>query len=70
MIMPRIGPTDLNAIERSPTSPSSLTNKISEVLGNSLAARAKVESYNWETGEYRVVLQGTLDLEETKFQKP
>ena len=65
--MPRIGPTDLNAVERSPTSPSALTNRLSEVLSNSIAAKAKVESYNWETGEYRVVLQGTLDLEDSGY---
>ncbi len=68
--MPRIGPTDLSAIERSPASPGSLTQGLSEVLRSSVAIKAKVESVNWETGEYRVVLQGTLDLEETKFEKP
>jgi hypothetical protein len=56
MIMPRIGPTDLSAIERAPTSPAALTNGIWEVLSSSVAARAKVESYNYDTGEYRVVL--------------
>ena len=65
--MARISAKDLNAIERSPTSPSALSNGLGEVLGSSIAARAKVESYNWETGEYRIVLQGTLDLEATKY---
>ncbi|MBI4364331.1 MAG: hypothetical protein HY568_02785 [Candidatus Latescibacteria bacterium] len=68
--MPRIGPTDLTAIERTPTSPAALTQGLSHVLASSLAIKAKVESCNWETGEYRVVLQGTLDMEETKFEKP
>ena len=68
--MARIGPTDLNAIERSPLSPGALSRGLTEVLNNSMAARAKVESYNWETGQYRVVLQGTLDLVATKFQNP
>jgi hypothetical protein len=68
--MPRFQPTDLNAIERTPTSPAALTQGIWEVLSNSLATKAKVDSYNWETGEYRVVLQGTLDLESSKFEKP
>lgn len=68
--MPRIGPSDLNAIERAPTSPAALSNGLREVISNSMVAKAKVESYNWETGEYRVVLQGTLDMEETKFHKP
>ena len=68
--MPRISPADLTAIERTPTSPAALTNGVGELLSNSISAKAKVDSYNWETGEYRVVLHGTLDLEETKFHNP
>jgi len=68
--MPKIQPTDLSAIERAPTSPAALTQGIWEVLSNSVATKAKVDSFNWETGEYRVVLQGTLDLEDSKFEKP
>ena len=68
--MPRFQPTDLSAIERIPTSPAALTQGIWEVLSNSVVSKAKVDSYNWETGEYRVVLQGTLDLEDSKFEKP
>jgi hypothetical protein len=70
MAMPRISPTDLSAIERTPASPASLTRGVAELLGNSVTAKATVDAYNWETGEYRVVLQGTLDLEETKFDNP
>ncbi len=68
MTMPRIGLETLGTIERVPTSPAALSGGLWEVLSSSVAARAKVESYNYDTGEYRVVLQGTLDLEETKFQ--
>ena len=68
--MPRISPADLPAIERTPTSPAALTYGVGELLGNSVSVKAKVDSYNWETGEYRVVLHGTLDLEETKFSNP
>ena len=68
--MPRISPTDLTAIERTPASPASLTRGVGELLGNSVTAKAKVDAYNWETGEYRVILLGTLDMEETKFDKP
>ena len=68
--MPRISPADLSAIERTPASPASLTRGVGELLGNSVTAKAKVDAYNWETGEYRIVLQGTLDLEETKFGNP
>ena len=68
MAMPRIGPTDLGAIERTPSSPAALTHGIWEALSNSVTAKVKVDSVNRETGEYRVVLHGTLDLEETKFE--
>ena len=70
MDMPKIRVTDLNAIERVPTSPASLTHGVWEVLSHSVAVRAKVDSYNYDTGEYRIVLQGTLDQEATKFEKP
>ena len=67
--MPRFRIYDLNTIERSPTSPASLRSKISEMIMSSVNARAKVEVINPETGEYRIVLQGTLDKEETKFDE-
>ena len=52
---------DIHTVEKSPTSPSRLQWKISEVLFNSTACRCKVETVNPTTGEYRIVLQGTLD---------
>ena len=66
--MPKVQPTDLSAIERVPVSPAALSQGLWEVLRNSVATKAKVDSFNWETGEYRVILQGTLDLNETKFE--
>ena len=69
MEMPKIQPTDLNVLERAPASPAALTHALWEVLHNSVASKAKVDSYNLETGEYRVVLQGTLDLGDEKFEK-
>ena len=60
---------DVNTIERSPTSPSSLRSKLSEMIMSSVNARAKVELINPETGEYRIVLHGTLDKEDTKFDE-
>ena len=66
--MPKVQPTDLSAIERAPVSPAALSQGLWEVLRNSVATKAKVDSFNWETGEYRVILQGTLDLSETKFE--
>jgi len=67
--MPRFRIHDVNSIERSPTSPSSLRSKLSEMIMSSVNARAKVELINPETGEYRIVLQGTLDKEDTKFDE-
>jgi hypothetical protein len=39
------------------------------MLYNSTVARVKVEVVNPDTGEYRVVLQGTLDREESKWDE-
>ncbi len=60
---------DLQHIEHSPTSPASLRAKIAAMVANSTACKARVEAVNSETGEYRLVLQGTLDKEETKFEE-
>ena len=61
--MPRMVPESLNAIERTPASPSALSTGLWDVLSHSISSRVKVEGFNLETGEYRIVLQGTLDLE-------
>ncbi len=55
---------DFRAIEKVPNSPSFLQNKISDLVYCSVYARCKVDSFNPETGEYRVVIQGTLDWTE------
>jgi hypothetical protein len=68
--MPRVDPNALSAIERTQMSPKALSTGIWDVVSHSISTRAKVEGFNAETGEYRVVLQGTLDLDETSKQKP
>lgn len=68
--MPRMDPKALSAIERTPASPTALSTGLWDVLSHSISTRAKVEGMNVETGEYRIVLQGTLDLDETSTQKP
>ena len=68
--MPRMDPNSLSAIERTPASPSALSTGLWDVLSHSISTRAKVEGYNFETGEYRIVLQGTLDLDEASTKKP
>ena len=58
---------DLKTLEMTPTSPGAIRTKVGEMIVNSSVCRAKVESINPETGEYRIVLQGTLDKQETRF---
>ncbi len=71
MTMPGIRPEDLRNIERIPTSPGALSRGLWGVLSNSVAAKVRVDSCNWETGEYRIVLNGTLDTVETgSFETP
>jgi hypothetical protein len=60
---------DINSIEKVPTSPANLRNKVTEMLYNSTVARVKVEVVNPDTGEYRVILQGTLDRDESKWDE-
>jgi len=67
--MSRFHITDLRSLEIVPASPASLRTKVSEMILNSTSARAKVEAMNPETGEYRVVLTGTLDKSETKWEE-
>jgi hypothetical protein len=62
--MPRFRLQDLPTLESSPTSPATLRAKIGELIIHSMNAAAQVEMIDRETGEYRVVLQGTLDLED------
>jgi hypothetical protein len=64
--MPRFHVNDLRSIENAPTSPENLRRKIGDMILSSTVARARVETLNPETGEYRVVLQGTLDKEEVR----
>ncbi len=59
---------DIRTLESAPTSPGSMKAKVGEMIINSTVCRAKVESINPETGEYRIVLQGSLDKEETRFE--
>ena len=58
---------DLKSLEMAPTSPGTMKSKVGEMIVNSTVCRAKVESINPETGEYRIVLQGSLDREDSRF---
>lgn len=67
--MPRFRIQDLHTLENAPTSAGSLRSKVGEMIVNSTNFRAKVDSLNPETWEYRIVLEGTLDKEDTKFEE-
>ncbi|HYS06783.1 MAG TPA: hypothetical protein VEW47_16505 [Candidatus Dormibacteraeota bacterium] len=62
--MQRFRLSDLPTLEASPTSPATLRTKIGELIIHSVSAAAQVEMVDRESGEYRVVLQGMLDLED------
>jgi len=53
---------DIHCVEKTPASPGYIQNQISSLVFNSTACRCKVETINPTTGEYRIVLQGTLDV--------
>ncbi len=59
---------DIKALEATPTSPGVMRSKVGELVVNSTVCRAKVEVINPDTGEYRIVLQGSLDKEGSKFE--
>ncbi|MGH9867812.1 MAG: hypothetical protein ACREAA_06575 [Candidatus Polarisedimenticolia bacterium] len=67
--MARFRIQDVRTIESSPTAPGTLRAKIGEMLFSSINATAKVEGFNLDTGEYRIILQGTLDKEDSKFDE-
>ena len=58
---------DFRTLEKCPTSPSHMQVGISSLVFSSVNTKAKVEICNQETGEYRIVLQGTLDMDNTAF---
>lgn len=58
---------DFRMLEKCPTSPKALQVGISGLVFSSVNTRAKVETCNPETGEYRIVLQGTLDMDAPNY---
>ena len=65
--MPKFRYQDMHYLENTPTSPGTISHKMGELFANSTVCRAKVESINSDTGEYRIIFHGTLDNEESKF---
>lgn len=68
--MTRFRLEDFPLLENAPTSAAGLRNKLGEMLISSTSARVRIESVNPQTGEYRIVLQGTLDVERPPFERP
>jgi hypothetical protein len=66
--MARFQVTHFPLLEKAPTSAAALRTKLSEMLISSTSARLKVESINPTTGEYRIVVQGTIDTEKIPFE--
>ena len=59
--MARFHVEDILDIEEFPDDHASLTARLGEIIDNSMNIRAEVEALSAETGEFRVVLSGTLD---------
>jgi hypothetical protein len=55
---------DLEVIRNAKFSYSALKRQLNNMVESSENCRAIVESLNRKTGEYRIVLQGTLDTSE------
>ncbi len=68
--MPRFRIQDIQLLEHTPTSAGSLRSKVGEMIVDSTNFRVKVDSMNPDTWQYRIVLEGTLDKEDTKFEQP
>ncbi len=60
---------DFPTVEHAPASAGALRSKVGEMIVNSTVCRAKIEALNPETGEYRLVLQGTLDKDPIRFEE-
>ncbi|MFQ5653325.1 MAG: hypothetical protein ACE5GW_01165 [Planctomycetota bacterium] len=66
--MKRFAIDDVKAVENIPASPLALRKRIEQLIVSSTHPKAKIEAVNPETGEYRIVLQGTLIQDEPRFE--
>jgi hypothetical protein len=58
---------DFKGLDKCPTSPKQMHDGICNLVFSSVNTKAKVENCNPETGEYRIVLQGTLDMDSSNY---
>ena len=56
---------DLDVIKNNDISRTTMKRQFNKMLESSMKCYAIVESLNRETGEYRIVVQGTLDNRDT-----
>ncbi len=63
-IMTKFNVRDLEVIKNAKLSPAMLKRQLGMLIDSSGNYRAIVASFNRMTGEYRIVLQGTLDTKE------
>ena len=66
--MPFFSILDFESIERSAVRPLSLRARVDDMILGSSVCRVKVESIDPETGQYRLVIQGTLDQEPVRWR--
>ena len=55
---------DFRRFEKSPTSAMEIHDGISNLIVSSADSKVRVESIDHQTGEYRILLYGTLDMRE------
>ena len=66
--MRKLSLNDIQTIEHTPTSSAALQTKIGTMIDRSTRCRARVETFDPDTGQYRIVLQGTLDSQDNPFE--
>lgn len=64
--MPRFDPRDFNALNNA----QPIQNKMRSLIDSSLHAVTRVENFNEQTGQYKVVLEGTLEPPSAWSQSP
>ena len=66
--MPRFYLEDFRTLETMP-SPRQLHTRLASIILSSITARVRLESVDQATGEYRVILSGRLDLDNSKTHR-
>ncbi len=61
--MPKFTYSDFSIFEKSPVSPTEIQNGLSSLMVSTKDVKSQVVSINEQTGAYRIVLQGTLNLD-------